>query len=115
MIVSDLVIRSVQPDWLKHRIPYQRHGIDADKDGSSGGSTRNRSFFGKYGLYIMIFIGVALARGIRKGLAELHEELQREEAAKNQPKRPTGQLKIQVAKKKTSLRNRKKAAVVASS
>lgn len=94
---------------------YQAHTIDVDEDERNGKSTRERGFFGKYGLYIMIFIGVALAQGIRRGLAELREELQREEAAKNQQKRPTGQLKIQVPKKKTSLRNRKKAAAAASS
>lgn len=58
----------------------------------------------------MILIGVVLAQGIRKGLAELHEEMQREEAEKAQQKRPTGQVKVHVPRKKASVRNRKRAA-----
>lgn len=82
---------------------------------SNGEGGKRKGFFAKYGLYIMLFFGFALAQGIRKGMTELREEMEREEAAKASSKKSTGQVKVVVPKRKGSVRNRKKSSASSAS
>lgn len=68
--------KSLEPLWWKyvHKRPSVEATVVDEKNRKSKG------FFAKYGLYIMVAVGFAMAHGIRIGLSELHAEVQREEA-----------------------------------
>lgn len=108
VVVAEEVAKRVKPDWvpfLKERGP---DGGAEGKEGDGGKEKKENGFFGKYGLYIMGFVGIALAQGIKRGLAELREEMEREEADKLKERRPTGKVKVVVPKRKQSAKSRKK-------
>lgn len=68
--------KSIEPRWwgyIRERPSIEPTTIDDKK-------VKSKGFFAKYGLFIMVAIGFALAHGIRIGFAELQAEVQREEA-----------------------------------
>lgn len=100
--------RSYETQWV-------RYVHERPSPGSEEGSTvdgKKQGFFSKYGLYIMGFVGFALAHGIRKGFAELQEESEREDAAaaaaaareRRQPDHPV----VVIPRNRKAARSRKK-------
>lgn len=115
VVVREEVARRLKPDWAAYlRERVSEGGEEGQRDGSEEEKRKKKGFFGKYGLYIMGFVGFALARGIQKGMAELREEMEREEADKLKERKRTAQVKVVVPKRKQSAKTRRKAAVGAS-
>lgn len=68
--------KSLEPLWWK----YVRERSSVEEAVVDKKNRKSKGFFDKYGLYIMVAVGFAMAHGIRIGLSELHAEVQREEA-----------------------------------
>lgn len=107
LLVAEEAAMHLTPDWVPYLKKRTRDGEEATTSEDKG--TKEKGFFGKYGLYLMGFAIFALARGIQKGLAELSEELEREEAEKLKQKKPTGQVRVAVPRKKQSTKSQRKA------
>lgn len=74
---------------------------------------RKPGFAARYGLWVMLFIGAALARGIQKGIQELKEEVDRDEAEKREQrlkKQQQPRTTVVVPRRKESVRSRHRAA-----
>lgn len=107
IVVEHLTPLRRKPEWLS----YTRRGEHLETDNQTE-HVKEPSFFSKYGLYILLFIGIALGQGIRKGLAELREEMEREELEQKQKdqkqKDPSKRVKLVVPKRKHSGKTRKR-------
>lgn len=71
------------------------------------------TFWGKYALYIMGIIAIALFQGIRRGLAELQEEVEREEAQKRAASARAAEGQVRVAVPRRKAKGKRRAATAA--
>lgn len=101
--VRDKIIPRVKPDWL----PYVR-AKKASPEEPKVPKTKAKGIWNKYGLYIMIFVAIALAQGIRQGVAELRTEVAREDREEEEKKKR--KVRVVVPKRKES-KGRRKGAV----
>lgn len=94
-----------KPEWVDYvhaRSPPGHVTAGADK-------RKKKGFFRKYGLYIIVSIGIALAHGIHSGIKDLQAEVRREEAAAAQrQRRQTDQPSVVVSRNRKASRVRKR-------
>lgn len=100
--ITSEVAPVLEPQWAEFVATAEeamRHDEEQPKKGAS--------LFGKYALYIMGFIAIALFQGIRTGFAELQEEIEREEAQKRAASaRQEGQVRVAVPRRKAKGKRR---------
>lgn len=103
-------LKQLKPRWWEHVHQRTVNADDSKDDGEN--QEKPRGFFAKYSLYIMLVVGFALGHGIRIGLAELHEEAERDEAriGASQRARPSEQIRVTVPQSRKSARLRKRSA-----
>lgn len=100
IVINDHAVQTVHLDWLKY-VRWLPSVKPAETEKPEPKSPK-KGFFSKYGLLLMIFVAVALGRGIRQGLIELREEVEREQQEAEQKKKPPGQIRVVVPRKKDS-------------
>lgn len=88
------------PDWASHAKRHVAHNAKSSKE------EKKKGFFSKYGIWIMLFIALALAHGIRIGLRELRDEMEREENAALRPtaseRSSAGSVRVTVPRRKNA-------------
>lgn len=110
--IADVTAPPLEPDWFR----YVRDTDAETGDGEENGNGKQGGWFSsKYLLYIMGLVGVALAQGIRKGLAELREEMAQEEAEKKGRKGRAGegQVRVMVPQRKKSTKGKRRVTAAA--
>ncbi|PXF41465.1 hypothetical protein BWQ96_08846 [Gracilariopsis chorda] len=101
IVVERIRAHARKPEWLSYTFEKKEHEEELKTE-----EKEEKSFWRRYGLYIMLFFVVALAQGIRQGLAEQRMEIEREELEKRQ-QRSSGSMRVVVPKRKaTTVRKR---------
>lgn len=100
--VKERRIPRLRPRWLDYT-----HERGEDEAVTRVKALKEKGFLAKYGLYLMIFAVVALGQGIRKGITEIREELEKEELERRgqQPMKP--QVRVVVPKRKEAKARKK--------
>lgn len=99
-------VRHDNPTWAPFIVKENSRLSEGDDQSHEG---KSKGIFSNYGLYILIFIAVALGQGIRLGLSELQEEARREENERILNRgQPAHQVRIVAPRNKSSARSRKK-------
>lgn len=90
-----------RPQWY----PLTVRVTPKDEEDETQAQEQEKGWWGTYGLYVMLFVGAALGQGIRKGMVELREEYEKEEAMKEMRARQTPNFVVKVPRK--GAKNRK--------
>lgn len=96
IVVERITAQTRKPEWLPYTFEEKKQDDELKTEAKEG-----KGFWGRYGLYIMLFFVVALAQGIRQGLAEQRMEMEREELEK-QRQRSSGSMRVVVPKRKAA-------------
>lgn len=109
LAVTEEVAKRIRPDWADYLSKSAPDGGEKATEEEVVDTRKEKGFFGKYGLYIMGFVVYALARGIQTGFAQLKEEAESEEQEKLKERKPKGQVRVVVPKRRQSTKSQRKA------